>query len=147
VDVEIQKTNEKQSYRFPFQGWVRGAKQDKKTEELKERFGKKNSIILYPNEQPKYEYTIVVSPKLFRNTEYTIEVNYDVKDIQEQFKYEFEFGSELPANGRLIINLFSDPSENVSFSFDRKTESIDSDNPLVFSISNKEIKKVWKKNN
>lgn len=142
VDVQINKANEKQSYRFPVHGWIRGAKQDKKTEEMKERFGKKNSLMIYPNETPKYTYTVIVSPKLFRHTNYTIEINYDVKDLQDQFKYELEFGSELPHSGRLIVNLFSEAGENVSFSFDKKTKSIDDDNPLVFSISNKEIKNV-----
>ena len=54
IDVVIQKADESQSYRFPCNGWVRGARQDKKSEEIKERFGKKNSLVLYANERPKF---------------------------------------------------------------------------------------------
>jgi hypothetical protein len=145
IDVDIYKPSEKQSYRFPYNGWVRGARQDPKSEELKERFGKKNSLILYPNETPKFDYTIVIAPKLFRDTEYTVEVNYDVRELQEQFKYEIEFGQELPQSGRLLVNLFGEGGENVAFAFDRNTKCVDEENPLVFSIDNKEMKKVTKR--
>lgn len=156
IDVEIQKPNESQTYRFPCNGWVRGARQDKKTEEVKERFGKKNSLVLFANEKPKFEYTIIVSPRLFRNTEYTIELlHFDVRDMNEQPMYEIEFGSgtQLPPSGagRLAVNLFGgggkkkkSASGNAVFLFDQSTKSVDAESPLVFSMANKELEKVDK---
>lgn len=149
IDVVIQKADESQSYRFPCNGWVRGARQDKKSEEIKERFGKKNSLVLYANERPKFDYSIIVAPRLFRDTEYTIElVNMDVRDAKEQANYEFEFGekSVLPKSGRLVVSLFAGRAKSadgpVLFAFDKDTPSVDADSPLVFSLPNRELSKV-----
>lgn len=149
IDVVIQKPNESQSYRFPCNGWVRGARQDKKSEEIKERFGKKNSLVLCANEQPKFDYMIIVAPRLFRDTEYTIElVNFDVCDAREQSNYEIEFGpkTELPKTGRLVVSLFQGRSKSadgpVVFYFDHQTPSVDAESPFVFSMPNRELEKV-----
>ena len=155
IDVVIQKANESQSYRFPCNGWVRGARQDKKSEEIKERFGKKNSLVLLANERPKFDYSVIVAPRLFRDTEYTIElVNFDVRDAKEQSNYEFEFGEKtvLPKNGgRLVVSLFAGRGKKadgpVTFYFDKDTKCVDDESPNVFSLPNRELEKVKKQIN
>lgn len=149
IDVEIKKPNESQSYRFPCNGWVRGARQDKKSEEIKERFGKKNSLVLCPNESPKFDYMVVIAPRLFRDTKYTIELtNLDVRDVKEQSNYDIEFGAktELPKSGRLVISLFSGKASKndgpAVFYIDANTTSVDEESHLAFSLPNRELNKV-----
>lgn len=142
MNVEIQKTNEKQFYKFPFDGWLRAAKQDKKSEELKARFGKKNSIVSFPNEKPKYEYQIRISPQMSKSTEYKIELNYEIKSANSQTAYLLEFMSNMPENGQLALRLSGHLGESSTFYFDDTTEACDEKNKLLFKVSSKHLGKV-----
>ena len=146
VEVEINKSGERQVYRFPFDSWLRTAKQDKKSEDTKSRFGKTNSLIAYPNEKPAFEYLIKVSPKLDGGNsggqiEYKIEVDYQIKDAHLQEPFTIQFSSrtgDLPRNGKLIVKLNGTGGESEVFSFTDKTERSDENN-LEFKIKNRDI--------
>jgi hypothetical protein len=140
--VEIQKTNEKQFYKFPFDGWLRAARQDKKSEELKARFGKKNSIVSFPNEKPKYEYQIRISPQMSKSTEYKFELNYEINGAHSQTTYLIEFMSNMPESGQLALRLSGNLGESSTFYFDDKTEACDDNNKLLFEVSSKLLGKV-----
>lgn len=98
---------------------------------------------------------IVVEPRLFRSTEYMIELaSYDVRDVDVGDadhggvpKYEIELGAgtQLPPNGRLVLALHSGAKSKEAapavFYISRATKTSD-DNALVFSLANKELDKV-----
>ncbi len=139
VEVNIFKSFEKQTYRFPFDGWLRMSRQDKKTEILKQRFGKKNSIIAYPNEKPKFEYRVKVSPQITKNTEYQIDVDYEIKKVDATKKYKIEFSRDLSAEGSLLIRLTGKFGKSELIKFNRETEPIDkAKNELLFGFLCKE---------
>ena len=144
VDVEIHKTHEKQTYRFPFEGWVRMSRQDKKTEQLKARFGKKNSVVVYPNDKPKFEYRIRVSPQLNFKTVYTVRINYDLKKQNNYNDYKIEFLSELPKTGNLMLCIHGIYGQSEIFKFNNDTEPVDIENKSTFQIKCKEIGEVSK---
>ncbi|CAF0950313.1 unnamed protein product [Brachionus calyciflorus] len=139
VDVEIIKLNETQSFRFPFDGWIRKAKQDRKTEELKARFGKKNSVIAFPNEKPKYEYKIVVAPQMTKNTEYTVEINYDIRYFDEQCDYRIELSNALPNSGKIFLRLTGTNGESNQFEFSEKSKG---SSGLIFDVTNTDIGEI-----
>lgn len=145
VDVEIQKAYEKQTFRFPFDGWVRMARQDKKSESLKSRFGKKNSVVAYPNEKPKYEYRIRVSPQISKETEYSIKIDYDIKKQDNTNDYKIEFFSELPNSktGDLLLCVHGTFGQSELYKFNEDTESIDQENKLTFQVKCHEIGEVF----
>lgn len=118
------------------------SRQDKKTEQLKARFGKKNSVVVYPNDKPKYEYRIKVSPQLNLKTEYTIKINYDLKKQDNLNDYKIEFSSELPKTGRILLCLHGIYGQSEVFKFSNDTEPIDNENKLTFQIKCKEIGEV-----
>jgi len=139
VEVEIQKPYEKQTFRFPFDGWLRKAKQDSKTEQLKQRFGKKNSIIAYPNEVPKFEYGIRISPQITKNTEYSIEIDYAIKKLDASINYRVEFSSDLPVYGKLLMRLNGSFGRSDVLRFHHKTQPIDrEENDLLFKVNTKD---------
>jgi hypothetical protein len=140
IQIDLQRSTETQSYRFPFDGWLCSAKQDQKSENLKLKFGLKNSIVSYPNELPKYEYTIKVSPGVSKNAEYKIEIDYQIKPIDRLVEYKVEFYSDLPANGRLTITLFGLLRQSKPFSFTNKKKSKDQNN--IHKISSIEIGEI-----
>lgn len=139
IQIDLQRSAETQSYRFPFDGWLCSAKQDQKSENLKSKFGFKNSIVSYPNELPNYEYKIHFSPGVSKNADYKIEINYQIKPIDKMIEYKVEFFSNLPANGRLRITLFGLLGQSQPFSFKNKIKSND---PKKFKILNKEIGQI-----
>ena len=119
------------------------ARQDKKTEILKRRFGKKNSIIVYPNEVPKFEYRVRISPMITKNTEYTIDVDYDVKQMDASVDYKIEFSTDLPDVGKLIIRLNGVFGRSEVYKFSRYTEPIDREaNELLFSFCSRDCGQV-----
>ncbi len=139
VEVEIQKSYEKQTFRFPFDGWLRKAKQDPKTEQLKQRFGKKNSIIVYPNEVPKFEYAVRISPQITKNTEYSIEIDYTIKKLDASINYRIEFSSDMPVYGKLLLRLNGSFGSSDVLRFNQNTQPIDRDqNDLLFKVNTKD---------
>ena len=128
--------------RFPFDGWVRMARQDKKTEELKARFGKKNSVIAYPNEKPKFEYRVIVSPQLSKSTEYTIHVNYSIKKVDANLLYKIEFSTDLPKYGKIILRVNGSFGRSEVFAFSRSTQTLSEDNDLLFGMNMKDVGEV-----
>lgn len=139
IEVNIFKSYEKQTFRFPFDGWLRMSRQDKKTELLKQRFGKKNAIIVYPNEVPKFEYRVKISPQITKNTEYQIDVDYEIKKLDAATKYKIEFSGDLPSDGRLLVRLTGKFCKTELFKFNRDTEAMDKDkNDLLFSFLSKD---------
>ncbi|RNA44287.1 hypothetical protein BpHYR1_030422, partial [Brachionus plicatilis] len=126
---------------FPFDGWIRKAKQDRKTEELKARFGKKNSVIAFPNEKPKFEYKIIVSPQMTKNTEYCIEINYDIRDYDEQFDYRVEFSDAFPQSAKVFVRLTGTNGESIEFEFSEKSKSTNADN-LIYDVTNFDIGEI-----
>ncbi len=106
-------------------------------------------MIAYPNEKPKFEYIVKVSPKIgsntSQNTEYEIEIDYEIKDsnAQEEFTIEFESKSdELPKNGKIVLKLNGSSGESEVYNFSKKTESTESENKLLFKIKSKDIGEV-----
>ena len=118
------------------------SRQDKKTEQLKQRFGKKNSVVVYPNDKPKFEYRIRVSPLLNLKTEYTIKVDYELKKQDNLNDYKIEFLSELPKTGRILLCMYGVYGQSEIFKFSDDTEPIDNENKLTFQIKCKEIGEV-----
>jgi hypothetical protein len=116
------------------------ARQDKKTEQLKARFGKKNSIIVYPNEKPKYEYRVKISPQISKNTEYTIKIDYRIKKLDVNCTYKIEFTSSLPSSGKLMMRITGAFSRSDIFDFNRY--SIDDESNLSYSITSKDLGEV-----
>lgn len=139
IDIDVHKSsNEKQSFRFPFNGWLKSAKQDKKAEELKAKFGKKNSIVTYPNEKPKFEYIVKISPPMFKDTEYKVNVSYEIKDGEADADYSLRFGAALPETGRIVVRITGALGQTGVFHFSNKTKSAE-DEPLLFRFTNKDV--------
>lgn len=120
---------------------MRKAKQDRKTEELKARFGKKNSIIAFPNEKPKFEYRIVISPQMSKNTEYQVLIDYDINDFNEQCDYRIEFSNAFPKSAKVLIRLTGTNGESNEFEFGEKVNRADP-NDLVYDIKNVDIGEI-----
>jgi hypothetical protein len=146
IEVEITKSGERQVYRFPFESWLRTAKQDKKAEETKARFGKKHCLLAYPNEKPRFEYQVRVGPKLDSSggdqCEYKIEVDYETKSSSKVEEYLIEFDSrtdEMPKNGKIILRLNGTATDSDVFNFTEKTETADKENKLLFKIKSRDI--------
>ncbi len=118
------------------------AKQDQKSEDLKSKFGLKNSIITFPNEKPKYEYTIKVSPAITKNTEYKIEINYDIKPLDRLIEYKVEFLSDLPIDGRLTLHFLGSLGQSVPISFSNKAKNADPNKKLQFKLKNNDIGEI-----
>ena len=119
------------------------SRQDKKTELLKQRFGKRNSIIVYPNEVPKFEYRVKISPQITKNTEYTLDVCYEIKKIDATIDYKVEFSSDLPISGNLVIRLNGSFGRSETFKFNRFTRPDDrEENDLLFTINSKDVGEV-----
>lgn len=72
-----------------------------------------------------------------KNTEYTIDINYDIRDYDEQCDYRFEFASKLPKNGKLAMRLTGSNGESSSFNFDSSTETADDE--YTFDITSRDI--------
>ena len=118
-------------------------KQDRKTEELKRRFGKKNSIISYPNEKPKFEYTITVAPPTTKDTEYEIKINYEVKKLDAIVDYTIEFANELPAqsDAKVALRLNGMLGESELFTFGKQTASLEK-GKSIYKVSNVNLGEV-----
>ncbi len=140
IQIDLQRSTETQSYRFPFDGWLCSARQEQKSENLKSKFGLKNSIIIYPNELPKYEYIIQISPSISKKAEYKIEINYQFKPIDRLVEYTVEFDSDLPTNGRLRMTLFGLLGQSQQFNFTNKIKQKNQNNK--YKISNNEIGEI-----
>lgn len=122
---------------------MRLAKQDNKTEQLKQRFGKKNSIIAYPNEVPKFEYRVRISPQITKNTEYTIEIDYLIKKLDATIDYRIEFSSDLPRDGKLLLRLNGTFGRSDVLRFSSMTAPINKEiNDLLFKVSAKDCGEV-----
>jgi hypothetical protein len=87
-----------------------------------------------------------VGPKLDSNngsqSEYKIEVDYDVKPVDQEEEYEIEFESrtgEMPKNGKVILRLNGTADDSEVFNFTEKTETARKDSKLHFKIKNKDI--------
>jgi len=109
------------------------SRQDKKTEQLKTRFGKKNSVVVFPNEKPKFEYKIKITPQFRKDTEYSINIDYDIKNQDEIIDYKIEFFSELPKTGKLLIGLTGVYGQSEILKLSNGSEPLDFDeNKLVY---------------
>lgn len=81
---------------------------------------------------------VKVCPPMFKDTEYKINVNYEIKDGEADADYAIKFGSNLPESGRLIVRLTGNMGESTVLHFSNKTKSIESD-PHTFKFTNKDI--------
>jgi hypothetical protein len=86
---------------------------------------------------------IKISPQMFKNTEYTIEVDYDIKDREEDVNYQIQFSSEMPESGRLILRLTGILGESDVFHFSHSTKS-DPDNKLLYKFTSLHVGEVFK---
>jgi hypothetical protein len=113
IELELQRTTERKIFKFPFYGWLNAGKQNYRAEEIKKRHGSKNSIILFPNAKPKFEYKIRTYPQLFSNSLYKIELDCNVYDPKAPEDYYFEIIStdKLPFNASIILKLQGSKSE------------------------------------
>jgi hypothetical protein len=119
------------------------SRQDKKTEQLKTRFGKKNSVVVFPNEKPKFEYKIKITPQFRKDTEYSINIDYDITNQDEIIDYKIEFFSELPKTGKLLIGLTGVYGQSEILKLSNGSEPLDFDeNKLVYPVQFKQIGEV-----
>jgi len=119
------------------------SRQDKKTEQLKTRFGKKNSVVVFPNEKPKFEYKIKITPQSNKDTEYSINIDYDIINQEELVDLKFEFFSELPKAGKLLIGLTGLYGQSEVLKLSNDSEPLDFDeNKLVYPVQSKQIGEV-----
>lgn len=107
IELELQRSTENKIFKFPFNGWLNAGKQNERAEEIKKIHGTKNSIILFPNAKPKFEYKIRTYPQLFSNSLYKIELDCNVYDPKEPDDYYFEIicDEKLPFNASVILKL------------------------------------------
>ena len=75
---------------------------------------------------------------MFKDTEYKINIKYDIKDGEADADYSIKFGSKLPESGRLIVRLTGTLGESAILHFSNKTKSVESD-PHLFKFTNKDI--------
>ncbi|CAF0903009.1 unnamed protein product [Brachionus calyciflorus] len=110
VEIEILRYSEKKSFRFPIDGWIRKSIQEPRAEKLKLRYGKRNSLVVFLNEKPKFEYKIKISPR--RNNE-------------EHFA-KLKLRSESKKKGRVIFQIFGDKMKTELFTLtDNETSHSD----------------------
>ena len=76
---------------------------------------------------------------MFKDTEYKINVEYEIRDAMADCDFSIKFGSALPESGRLAVRLTGNLAETGVFHFSNKTKSVDADNLLTFKFTNIDI--------
>lgn len=76
-----------------------------------------------------------------KNTEYKIEVNYDIRDYDEQCDYRVEFAEAIPNSGKILLRLTGINGESNEFQLNEKTKSADS-NRTIFDVTNVDIGEI-----
>ncbi len=79
-----------------------------------------------------------VCPPMFKDTEYKIDIKYEIKDGEADVDYLIKFASALPDSGRLIVRLTGTMRESTILHFNSKTKSIESD-PHTFKFTDLDI--------
>ena len=92
-------------------------------------------MINYPDLNPIFEYAFKITPQIFQSTKYTFEIEYEIKDRNEEANYEVKFKSDLtdlPEGGKLILSLNGVLGES-GFIYFSKTEKDYTENKFKFS--------------
>ena len=79
-----------------------------------------------------------VCPPMFKDTEYKIDIKYEIKDGEADVDYLIKFASALPDSGRLIVRLTGTMRESTILHFNSKTKSVESD-PHTFKFTDLDI--------
>ncbi len=82
-------------------------------------------------------------PQFSKDTEYSIRINYDLKNQENIVDYKFEFFSELPKTGNLLIGLTGSVGQSEIFKFSDDTIPVDDENKMSFQVKGKEIGEVF----
>jgi hypothetical protein len=75
---------------------------------------------------------------MFKDTEYKIDIKYEIKDSEADVEYLIKFASALPETGRLIVRLTGTMRESTILHFNSKTKSVESD-PNTFKFTDIDI--------
>lgn len=76
-----------------------------------------------------------------KNTEYYVEINYDIRDYDEQCDYRVEFSDAFAESARIILRLTGINGESNEFEFSNKIKSTD-DNGLIYDVTNFDIGEI-----
>ena len=75
------------------------------------------------------------------NTESKIEVNYDIRDYDDQCDYRVQFSDPIPSTGKIFLRLTGINGESNEFEFNENTKSDDL-NRTIFDVTNVDIGEI-----